>query len=56
MRWRGLILGALALLLLLPGCRRTDPSAQVQEGPTLEVAIQFPYVSATKGKELAGKL
>ena len=53
MRWRGLILGALALLLLLPGCRRTDPSAQVQEGPTLEVAIQFPYVSATKGKELA---
>lgn len=52
MRWRGLILGALALLLLLPGCRRTDPSAQVQEGPTLEVAIQFPYVSATKGKEL----
>lgn len=53
MRWRGLILGALALLLLLPGCRRTDPMAQVQEGPTLEVAIQFPYVSATKGKELA---
>ena len=52
MRWRGLILGAFALLLLLPGCRRTDPSARVQEGPTLEVAIQFPYVSATKGKEL----
>ena len=52
MRWRGLILGALALLLLLPGCRRTDPSAQVQEGPTLEVAIQFPYVPATKAGEL----
>ena len=53
MRWRGFIQGLAVLALLLPGCRHAEPSTQVQEGPTLEVAIQFPYVSATKGKELA---
>ena len=56
MRWRGLILGALALLLLLPGCRREAHSISNPEGPTLEIAIQFPYVPATKAGELAATI
>ena len=49
MRWKSIIAGALALLLLLPGCRRDSLSP----GPILEIAIQFPYVPATKAGELA---
>ncbi len=53
MRWKSIILSASALLLLLPGCRREVLSNSAQVGPTLEIAIQFPYVPATKAGELA---
>ena len=53
MRWKSVILSALALLLLLPGCRREVLSSTTPPGPTLEIAIQFPYVPATKAGELA---
>ena len=53
MRWKSIILSASALLLLLPGCRREVLSNPAQVGPTLEIAIQFPYVPATKAGELA---
>lgn len=53
MNGRSLIQSLVVLALLLPSCRRTDLSTQVQEGPTLEIAIQFPYASTTKAKELA---
>ena len=53
MRWKNIILCAFALLLLLPGCRREVLSNSAQVGPTLEIAIQFPYVPATKAGEQA---
>ncbi len=52
MSWKSIIFSALALLLLLPGCRREAHSISNPEGPTLEIAIQFPYVPATKAGEL----
>ena len=52
MNWRSIIRSLVVLLLLLPGCRREDLSDST-DGPTLEIAIEFPYVPATKGKELA---
>ena len=53
MRWKSIILSASALLLLLPGCRREVLSNPSPDAPTLEIAIQFPYVPATKAGELA---
>lgn len=53
MRWKSIILSASALLLLLPGCRREALSNSAQVGPTLEIAVQFPYVPATKAGEQA---
>lgn len=56
MSWKSIIFSALALLLLLPGCRREAHSISNPEGPTLEIAIQFPYVPATKAGELAATI
>ena len=52
MNWKSIILSASALLLLLPGCRREVLSNSAQVGPTLEIAIQFPSIPATKAGEL----
>ena len=49
MSWKSIIRSAVVLLLLLPGCRRDSLSS----GPTLEIAIQFPFIPATKAGELA---
>lgn len=49
MSWKSIIRGLAVLLLLLPGCRRDSLSS----GPTLEIAIQFPFIPATKAGELA---
>jgi len=53
MNWKSIISGVFTLLLLLPGCRRETLSTSSPAGPTLEIAIQFPYVPATKAGELA---
>ena len=49
MSWRNIIRCAVVLLLLLPGCHRDALSS----GLTLEIAIQFPFIPATKAGELA---
>ena len=49
MSWRSIIRCAVVLLLLLPGCHRDALSS----GLTLEIAIQFPFIPATKAGELA---
>ena len=51
MRWKSIILSAVALLLLLPGCHREVVSNPSSDRPTLEIAIQFPYIPATKAGE-----
>jgi len=53
MRWKSIILSVTVLLLLLPGCGREVLSDSSPAGPVLEIAIQFPYVPATKAGELA---
>ena len=53
MSWKNLIRTLVILLLLLPGCRREVLSTSAPEVPTLDIAIEFPYIPATKGKELA---
>ena len=54
MNWKSIILSSLVLLLLLPGCRREIiPASSSPAGPTLEIAIQFPSIPATKAGELA---
>ena len=53
MNWKSIIPVVLALLLLLPGCRREVLSNPSPDAPTLEIAVQFPYVPATKAGELA---
>ena len=53
MNWKSIILSSLVLLLLLPGCRREIiPASSSPAGPTLEIAIQFPSIPATKAGEL----
>ena len=49
MSWRRIIRCAVVLLLLLPGCHRDALSS----GLTLEIAIQFPFIPASKAGELA---
>lgn len=53
MNWKSIISAVFALLLVLPGCRREVLSNTSPDVPTLEIAIQFPYVPATKAGELA---
>lgn len=53
MNGKSIISAVFALLLVLPGCRREVLSNPSPDAPTLEIAIQFPYVPATKAGELA---
>ena len=53
MNWKSIISAVFALLLVLSGCRREVLSNPSPDAPTLEIAIQFPYVPATKAGELA---